>query len=826
MQLKSSTASRMHSNLLILVMSLVLCHMSTTHGQRDEILMVRNVSIVTMGAINVVRADGHMGALVSNEKYASISLKMVVVGLPTDGKTTLMAILNSNDEHELNKWQQQNVPYDYNLYTVYRRKGTQRGSSVYELSTKRPVVTPRNIATGYNGVYWDVYLLRREHVGSPLVKYKIGQALEMAGRPLVCNDGIYCNGEERMIDGKCITGPHPVCQQDAIQTATPDESTFCNINYVCDEVSKSCKNTWAEYNTNCTSNCMRQKCKPHCRAWDTCGEDGCGGHCGSQVCAPGLICTHGMCQPGGEGTCRYPFNLAQLINAGQSSQQPTGNTYQLLPKIISSSIQGMLLGHHAKNGYASDCARAPADNLAYAFELIQLTGVHVRVEGLDANGRYLDTVVDVRKLDHVCSAMDDSDWVSDTNRTCNDDDDRTPSNGLGSRLSTFLSPGKYVIVVSGRDATQAGPFKLHLDFTPDCMASCSGKMCGVNECGVTCGHCNETSGQVCDSKHGLCAIENCQRQPCEEGSCGDDGCGNLCSVCKGSSICDDDTLRCVNTSDVPCNPDRPICNPASKPTGDSYYYCGDDCKWHDITKPLPDLTLPGETSFKDKVVFKWQSFGNDWGACLIDKTPSNGGISDGCIFKTGERFLMTFDTLINNVGSGDFSLDFTSHSKRYSHCTKEWYYHNLYTIRIYASGNNVSTPLLTKHVNRCIKDGGIFGERPIGVTNVECGHGKTCKEQGISSMAYHVNHAGEICQWVDITELSRGCWYDVEILINERRTFMEKYYGNNALKFALYIPVVEVGLQTLTYTEVMQAYHGDTDENRERALDRCKKELN
>jgi len=568
---------------------------------------------------------------------------------------------------------------------------------------------------------------------------------------------------------------------------------LCPLSYTCDEELKTCVNVLASRTSKCTSNCIRRICTPNCRPWDTCGEDGCGGYCGKQACSAGLQCINGLCQPGSEGTCGHPFNLAQLTK----SEYINRDSYQLSPTVVSSVIYGELKGHiDEKSGYTSMCTKTPTDNIVYGFELIQLTGLHLRVEGLGTKGHELDTVVDLRRLDRVCSNMENVNWISDNEKPCNDDDDGINTNGLGSRLSAFLSPGKYSIVVSGYNSNQRGPFALHLDFTPDCMSSCMGKMCGVDECGVTCGSCDSNLNQTCDELNSLCQLPDCIHT-CRENSCGDDGCGNKCAICKDGLVCDEESKTCVTSASTPCDGKHHTCDEDSKPASGSHF-CGEDCKWHDINENLPDLTLPSESDFKENILFTWQNFDNDWEVCM--------GGAEGCILNTGERFLMKFDTLINNVGSGDFSLGFENHPMSYSKCTKEWYYDiGLYTVRLYKKGDSAS-PLVVKKLNRCLKDSGTFGENYKESDGI-CQYGKSCKNQGISSMAYHVNIGDEICQWMDITELTQGCWYDVEVTINEEKLIMEKYFKNNLLKFPIYIPMLGVGSKTLNYKEAMLTYN-------------------
>ncbi len=55
-----------------------------------------------------------------------------------------------------------------------------------------------------------------------------------------------------------------------------------------------------------------------------------------------------------------------------------------------------------------------------------------------------------------------------------------------------------------------------------CVPDCSGRQCGENGCGGTCGQCKQ--GEVC-LYSGKCCVPDCQGR-----ECGDDGCGGLCGA--------------------------------------------------------------------------------------------------------------------------------------------------------------------------------------------------------------------------------------------------------------------------------------------------------
>ncbi len=91
-----------------------------------------------------------------------------------------------------------------------------------------------------------------------------------------------------------------------------------------------------------------------------------------------------------------------------------------------------------------------------------------------------------------------------------------------------------------------------------CVPDCSGKQCGDDGCGASCGTC--PAGQHCAS--GAC-VPDCVPD-CFEKQCGDDGCGGTCGVCPAGTHCE------VTTCVPDCLPDC-----AGKECGDDG--CGGSC---------------------------------------------------------------------------------------------------------------------------------------------------------------------------------------------------------------------------------------------------------
>jgi len=83
-----------------------------------------------------------------------------------------------------------------------------------------------------------------------------------------------------------------------------------------------------------------------------------------------------------------------------------------------------------------------------------------------------------------------------------------------------------------RDACLPGTSCIDGACVAGCTPDCSGKLCGSDGCGGTCGVCG--GGQICTSS-GQCVVD-CVPQ-CDGRSCGDNGCGGVCGDCAQGESC-------------------------------------------------------------------------------------------------------------------------------------------------------------------------------------------------------------------------------------------------------------------------------------------------
>ncbi len=324
--------------------------------------------------------------------------------------------------------------------------------------------------------------------------------------------------------------------------------------------------------------CGDDGCGGSCGGCDgkVCGDDGCGGTCGT---CPGLQeeCIAGACvcipdcvdkvcgDDGCGGSCGTCDNPDEGCHVGQC--KPYKGSWIILDEkeIVYKGLYYLLL----QVGFKSDLSTS--DNWCYEYtDLCQSYGYLPTGCGDQfPSGGY-----------GVCKSTYKSDGTSNT-LGCN------PSGGI----ANAAQQNGY------NDANSANSFGFHscggscqkqmcsgdhcnsalsyIDMTKDhgytlclkCKPDCTGKVCGDDGCGGTCGSC---LGQQESCVDGLCV---CQ-PACDGLLCGDDGCGGSCGGCEGK-VCGDD--GCGGTCGTCGNPQEECQNGACVCVPDcAGKVCGED----------------------------------------------------------------------------------------------------------------------------------------------------------------------------------------------------------------------------------------------------------
>ncbi len=407
-----------------------------------------------------------------------------------------------------------------------------------------------------------------------------------------CDDGIFCNGIERITsDGSCLSSPPPC-----------DDGTDCTED-TCDEATQLCGHILG---ANCDS-CSVEDCVPDCSGRE-CGDDGCGHECGTCT-ESGTACAlvEGQCvQTNSPGTCINPLPLlpegTELDGRFLVEGDTTNGTSEVTPT----------------------CNGIPSVELVYELDVTEPTGVDARAEGIDS-------VLHIRKENPDTPGNECFNDSPEVTIACNDDSS-PPADG-GSRVTALLSPGKYYFIVDGFDAESYGEFELELTFVPNCVPLCDGRYCGgSNGCGGDCGTCD--SGEQCVK--GSCVPDPCTPD-CSGRDCGDDGCGGDCGTCAAGLFC---TLLTGTCDEYPqCDHDDPDCG-----TCDDDEFCGTDCRCYDPDDPMPDLIVDRDR-LANEILFETREFNED--SC---------GVAEGCVDGLGARRLLRFSVEAGNQGQASIDM--------------------------------------------------------------------------------------------------------------------------------------------------------------------------
>ncbi len=89
-----------------------------------------------------------------------------------------------------------------------------------------------------------------------------------------------------------------------------------------------------------------------------------------------------------------------------------------------------------------------------------------------------------------------------------------------------------------------------------CTPACTGKLCGDDGCGGSCGTCKE--GEACNA--GQCQEAQCQPD-CDNQECGDDGCGGSCGTCAVGKSCQQGLCAAGNADVAPEPTDEDVSAP-------------------------------------------------------------------------------------------------------------------------------------------------------------------------------------------------------------------------------------------------------------------------
>lgn len=189
----------------------------------------------------------------------------------------------------------------------------------------------------------------------------------------------------------------------------------------------------------------------------------------------------------------------------------------------------------------------------------------------------------------------------------------------------------------------------------------------------------------------------------------------------------------------------------------------------DSVQALPDLMLALERA---KLTIEYRRRAFEQTDCAFQ---------EGCVWNTGGRKLLLLDAGIKNMGASDLTIGNPyAHPNMFvwSECHGHFHMKGLATYRVLTlSGRQVAKAYKQGF---CLRD-----DRP---KMLNAGPAKyTCDYQGISRYWQDTYDKSLDCQWVDITFVPPGA-YNLEIVINPNRMFLESNYGNNRALIRINVP--------------------------------------
>jgi hypothetical protein len=172
----------------------------------------------------------------------------------------------------------------------------------------------------------------------------------------------------------------------------------------------------------------------------------------------------------------------------------------------------------------------------------------------------------------------------------------------------------------------------------ECVPDCSGKECGDDGCGGSCGTCDPN--EICNA--GVCeCVPDCSGK-----ECGDDGCGGSCGTCNDANVCTDDTCdsyTCDYTPNTdPCN-DNDACTEKDVCSGGT-------CSGSPITCNDDNICTDDTCDPKSGCVYTPNTDPCDDNDACTEKDVCSGGTCSGSPITCDDNNVCTDDTCDSQLG--------------------------------------------------------------------------------------------------------------------------------------------------------------------------------
>ncbi len=268
--------------------------------------------------------------------------------------------------------------------------------------------------------------------------------------------------------------------------------------------------------------CQAGPCEPNCTNKD-CGDDGCGGSCGS--CAAGEKCQNGACIAPCAPDCAG-FECGGDGCGGSCGVCPAGFSCKQHACVqgCEPDCTGKECGDDGCGGFCGSCPGGEScqDGQCTPVCAPACGGKECGPDGCGG----------------TCGSCP-------KDYTCDAGDCVIAPDGCGNITSVGQCEGDILkkcvssqvididCAATGKVCSfvpNAGVF----DCVENCIPNCAGKVCGSDGCGGTCGAC--LKGETCDAGQCLPAETPCTPN-CAGLECGDDGCGGTCGICTDGKDC-------------------------------------------------------------------------------------------------------------------------------------------------------------------------------------------------------------------------------------------------------------------------------------------------
>jgi len=301
---------------------------------------------------------------------------------------------------------------------------------------------------------------------------------------------------------------------------------FCNINGICECKYTSCNGKCCNqyekcYNGSCcSSSCLNKEC----------GDDGCGGSCGSCNNVPADYCVNAttLRDYTGSSSCQS----YQCVYAYNDITCPYGCANGQC-KSCTPNCTNKQCGDDGCGGSCGSCNNVPADYCVNANTLRHYTGSS-SCQSYQCVYAYNDITCPYGCANGQCKSC----TPNCTNKQCGDD-------GCGGSCG---SCGTNAICSNGSCACNSGYGNCDGSWSNGCEVNLTNNSNNCGSCGNSCGAnatCNnsicvctyiECNGACCDAEQ-VCFNNSCCTPNCAGKECGYDGCGGSCGDCGQNEQC-------------------------------------------------------------------------------------------------------------------------------------------------------------------------------------------------------------------------------------------------------------------------------------------------